>query len=210
MCRLLVEGRMICAACLGGLKPDAGQLGAKLLTTSSPPYRQYDADHLIRCADSLVHRDDSSEPGTNRKGTSNPGAAASGESVLFLGSILGHSGRPARIGLGSRFEQNYFARLHVAELLASFLLDDAGVAALQGVDLALQVLMLLLLAIDFLLHVADLGALGFPNLHSVGAEDDLVSDQDGQQGNAESRQHAAHAVDPTSGDVNRDLHTRPD
>src|SRR5580698_9696854 len=196
MCRLLVEGRMICAACLGGLKPDAGQLGAKLLTTSSPPYRQYDADHLIRCADSLVHRDDSSEPGTNRKGTSNPGAAASGESVLFLGSILGHSGRPARIGLGSRFEQNYFARLHVA--------------ALQGVDLALQVLMLLLLAVDFLFHVADLGALGFPNLHSVGAEDDLVSDQDGQQGNAESRQHAAHAVDPTSGDVNRDLHTRPD
>src|SRR5579862_4997434 len=98
-----------------------------------------------------------------------------GNRELFLRGIFRHGWCATRIGLGSRFEENNFARLHVAELLASFLLDDAGVAALQGVNLALQVLMLLLLAIDFLLHAVDLGALGLPDLHTVGAKDDLIS-----------------------------------
>src|SRR5580692_9515500 len=131
-----------------------------------------------------------------------------GDSGLLLAGILGNGRSRSRIGLVLLLIQNHLARLHIAELLARFFLDDARIAALQGINLMLELLLLHLLLIDLALQALNFGSLRLPNLHAVGAEHDLISNEDGQQGNADSRQQAAHLVQPAPGDANGDLHQR--
>ena len=103
-----------------------------------------------------------------------------GDSALLLDGILGDGRSRSRIGLVLLLIQHHLARLHIPELLARFLLNDTGIAALQGIDLVLELLLLHLLLINLTLQALDFGSLRLPNLHAVGAEHDLISNKNGQ------------------------------
>jgi len=127
--------------------------------------------------------------------------------ALFLIAVFRHNWSLPGSRFGSLLEQNYFAGFYVAELFASFLLNHARVAALQGLHAILKLFVIEFAALDLLLQRLHFRPFALPDLHAIGAEDNLVSNMDRNQGDAYRRHYATHAIEPFSGDANRDPHS---
>ena len=91
--------------------------------------------------------------------------------------------------------EHYLARHHVAKLFAGFLYNRVGIA-LQFLDASFQFLVLEGGFFDVLLKLLIFDTLGPPFNCPIGSENDLVTNKDCKQPDADRRQNATSPAQP--------------
>ena len=104
--------------------------------------------------------------------------------ILFLAGVFGYRWGAPGIGFGLWLDQDDLTGLNVPQLFTRFFLDGVGLFPLQAIDLVLELLVFYLLLVNLLLKPDSLSSLAFINLHAIGAEDHLVTNENGKHANA--------------------------